>query len=116
MNDTPAPRRKDLLQRWHIDIRWRAYGLLSFQADGTLSNSALADGLGIDARTLCDVLSRDPHFVKEIRWQDGGAHGGRGHPWWRVDPLLKAPPKPELPKLLAAPRNPHRVAALPCPT
>jgi hypothetical protein len=107
-NDAPAPRRAELLSRWHVDIRWRAYGLISYQADGTIANRDLAQQLGIDMRALHAVLHVDPHFLVEIRWNQ---QLRRGEPWWRINHDLKAPPKPDLPRLLpGSPRNLRRVA------
>lgn len=95
--DAPAPRRSELLARWRIDIRWRAYGVISFQADGVISNRELAQLLGVDMRTLHAVLHTDPHFQAEIRWSEATRHG---EPWWRINETLKAPAKPELPRLI----------------
>jgi hypothetical protein len=95
--DAPAPRRSELLARWRVDIRWRAYGVISFQADGVIGNGDLAVAIGVEPRSLHATLSADPHFLCDIRWN---AKLRRGEPWWRINPDLKAPPRPELPKLL----------------
>jgi hypothetical protein len=103
----PAARRSELLERWRVDIRWRAYGVISYQADGLISSRELAAAIGIDQRALIAILRLDQHFQPEIRYDIAQR---RGTPWWRVNPTLKAPPKPDLPRLVDGPRNPLRVA------
>lgn len=107
--DAPAPRRSELLARWRVDIRWRAYGVISYQADGCIGNGDLAAAVGVEPRSLHATLSADPHFVCDIRWN---AKLRRGEPWWRINADLKAPPRPELPRLVRvakAQRLPHKL-------
>jgi len=105
--DLPAPRCRELLSRWRVDIRWRAYGVICFQADDTISNRELAAYIGVDTRALYVVLAQDQHFCHEIRWNQTLR---RGEPWWRINQDLKAPPRPDLPRLVSEPRDLPRVA------
>lgn len=74
---------------------WRDAALyLAMHKGGPISNSQLAEALGLDPRGLRVVLARRPEFILEIRGNN--AEKARGVPYYRLNPdAMHDAPEPD---------------------